>query len=420
MDVTLILLGVGLILIFGYLAEFMFKKFGIPDVLFLLILGFAMGPHIFSVLHPSSVGFIAPLFTTFALLFLLFDGAFNIDLASFAKGIASALLFTLYNFFISVVIVSGIMVTFGYDLLISLLFGFILGGISSAFVIPVIQQMKIKGETYSILTLESALTDVFCIVSSLTVIQIIMTQAFSAKAVITTITSLFAIAGAIGIIGGIVWIILVMKIFKDKRSYMMTIAFLILLFVLTEYLGGTGALAALFFGIILRNSRQLTSILKAILSRKKYDGSKINPIKGDLGFDATTKSEQEFYRQISFLLKTFFFVYIGILLDISDYRAVILGILLSISIILVRNTSRFVSRGFDDFSRSLIAIMGGRGLAAAALAIIAIEVAIPGAQFLGKVVYVTIFLTILLSSVRLFLLKRSLPKEIRNTIIAEK
>ena len=43
---------------------------------------------------------------------------------------------------------------------ISILTGFALGGVSSAFVIPVLKGMGIKSKIYSLLTLESALTDV--------------------------------------------------------------------------------------------------------------------------------------------------------------------------------------------------------------------------------------------------------------------
>src|SRR3989338_2487086 len=104
---------------------------------------------------PSSLEKIAPFFTTFALLFLLFDGAFNIDLISFVKGLGRGMLITLYNFFISSIAIALISMLFGFDLLHSLLIGFILGGVSSAFVIPIIQNLRIKKETYSILTLES-------------------------------------------------------------------------------------------------------------------------------------------------------------------------------------------------------------------------------------------------------------------------
>src|SRR3989344_7313115 len=236
MEVGLILFGISIVLFFGFFAEFIFKKTGIPDVLFLILLGLVLGPYGLKYISASQLDFIAPLFTTFALLFLLFDGAFSIDLASFAKGLTKALKVSLYNIFLSALIISLIMLALGFNPLISVLTGFILADISEAFVIPLLKQIKIKQETYSVLTLDSAITDVFCIVFALTVVAIIEANVFNFQSVLSEIVRLFAVAGAIGIAAGIVWIILVIKVFKEHKFYMTTIAALLLVFFITEFL----------------------------------------------------------------------------------------------------------------------------------------------------------------------------------------
>jgi len=355
-DVTTLLLGISFILFFGFFAEFVFKKTGVPDILFLLLLGFVIGPHVLKYVQPESLAPFAPLFTTFALLFLIFDGAFNIDLASFAKGLGKSLGITLFNFSLSAAIVAAIMLLFRFDLLMSLLTGFILGGVSSAFVIPIIKQLNLKGETYLILTLESALTDVFCIVFALTTIEIIKVQAFSLKVLGTTLASLFAVAGLIGIISGIFWIIIVIKFFRHHRSYMMTIAYVIAVYVLTEFLNGNGAIAVLFLGLVLRNSRQLTLILQGIKNEKEGEEAPVIP-SGARGFTVTSAEEEFFYSQISFFLKTFFFVYIGILINLSDKKALFIGILISVVLVFARNASNVLTRAFNEFERKLMASM---------------------------------------------------------------
>ena len=172
MDVVLVLLGVSFILFFGFFAEFIFRKTGIPDVLFLIILGFVLGPMVLNYIKVESVSPLAPIFTTFALLFLLFDGAFNINLSSLLRELAQSVMLTVFNFFISSLVITLVMYIVGLPFLLSLLTGFILGGISSAFVIPLLKQMKVSPKVYSLLTLESALTDIFCIVFSLTIVEI--------------------------------------------------------------------------------------------------------------------------------------------------------------------------------------------------------------------------------------------------------
>ena len=79
-NVLAILMGISFVLFFGFFAEFIFKKKRIPDVLFLVLLGFIIGPYVLNLVQPLQVSEIAPIFTTFALIFLLYDGAFNISL----------------------------------------------------------------------------------------------------------------------------------------------------------------------------------------------------------------------------------------------------------------------------------------------------------------------------------------------------
>ncbi len=401
-EVILVLLGISLILFFGFFAEFIFKKFSIPDVLFLILLGFVLGPNALGWVDLSQITELIPIFTTFTLLFLLFDGAFNINLTALVKEFSHSLILTTFNFVISTIISTVIMVAFGFPFLISLFTGFLLGGVSSSFVIPILKEMNVGTKLYSLLALESALTDVFCIVFSLTVIEIINLGTFAVKTLATQLVSLFAIEGLVGFLAGVVWIILILKVFK-KHSYIMVIAFLILVYVITQFLGGNGAIATLFFGLMLNNSKPLSSIFRGITSTEKKERKKA--LEGELGVSVTTPSEQEFYHQISFLLKTFFFVYIGLLIDLSDTKALIIGGILSVTLMLSRTGSRLLTKEMLPQNRSLVDSMFARGLAAAVIAQLALSAGIPHADFIVRVAFVTITGTILLSSIRIFILK---------------
>lgn len=424
MDVTLILLGVCLIIFFGFLAEFIFKKFSIPDVLFLIILGFVIGPNVLNYASAAGLAEIAPVFTTFTLLFLLFDGAFNINLSSLIREFSESFVLTIFNFVISTVAIATIVWIAGYfwfggfSIGVSLLTGFILGGVSSSFVIPVLKQLQVKEKLYSLLTLESALTDVFCIVAALTTMKMIQLSQIGFKAAFTQIASLFGVAGLIGILGGIIWILLIIHVFKE-HNFIMVIAYLILLYVGAESLGGqgAGAITALFFGLMLNNSKQLSSITQGILTTKARDKKKA--LKGDLGVSATTHSEEYFYHQISFLLKTFFFVYVGLLMDLSDMSALVIGIILSVALMVTRTASLLLTKHFELVEQRFVNSVFARGLAAAAIVQVAIELGIPHAAFIAKITYVVITATIIFSSIRIFILKRmhqelSLPEKVEK------
>ncbi len=402
-DVTLFFIAASLVIIFGFFAEFLFKKCHIPDVLFLVVLGFLLGPYGLNHINPDHFSSVAPLFTTFALLFLLFDGAFSINLASLLKSFLPSFGLTFYNFCISVIIISGVSLLFDLPFSFALLTGFILGGTSSAFVIPLLNKIKVRKKVYSLLTFESAFTDVLCIVSALTLMGIIKLGTFGVKETLTVLTGLLLLAAVLGILGGILWYLLMVRFFK-VHNYLVTIAYLLLLYVLTEYLGGNGAIAALFFGIFLKNSQQISSIAKGILARKVSEKRKA--IQGDLGTSVVTPAEEAFYYQISFLLKTVFFIYIGILIDFSDYKALLAGGVISLALLFVRNANVLITKVLAKKERFLVNSIFARGLAAAAIAQILVLNGLHYTRFISKVVYVVIAGTIILSSFRIFLIQK--------------
>jgi cell volume regulation protein A len=419
MEVTGILMGISVILFLGFFAEFFFKKFNVPDLLILILIGFIVGPYVLGYVSPEQLVSFAPLFTTFALLFLLYDGAFNISLESLAKGAIKSLQITLFNYFLSVIVIGAIILAFGYDWLTALLMGFILGGVCSAFVIPILKQLKVEGNTYSILALESALTDVFAIVFAFTVMEIMTVNIFNFQIIFSKIASLFAVAGFIGIIAGIVWIIVVMKVFKEYKSYMITIAYLILIYALTEYLNGNGAIAALFFGLMLKNSKDITTFFSKLLYRGD-DKKKQEEMREKYVIDVTSPQEEFFYSQISFFLKTFFFVYIGLLINLSDIRALVIGGIIAAAIMLIRLLNKYLTTHFSEFDQKLMSGMYARGLAAATIAQVIVEKAIPRANELINIVFAVIVFTIFLNSISIFMLKHSQTKKAKDKSKKEK
>ena len=191
MSVNTVLLAFSLIAIFGFISETLFRRTNIPDVLFLIIFGFIIGPNGFAYTSPEALANVAPVFTTFTLLILIFDGAFNIDLSSLIREFSSSLKLTIYNFVISTIVVGGVFYYIhqfhmgGTTVMAALIIGFSLAGVSSSFVIPILSQIKVGGKLFSRLALESALTDVFCIVATLSVIEVYTTGVFGVQKTLT-------------------------------------------------------------------------------------------------------------------------------------------------------------------------------------------------------------------------------------------
>ena len=411
MNVNTALLAFSLIAIFGFLSEALFRRTNIPDVLFLIILGFIIGPNGFGYTSPEDLASVAPVCTTFTLLILIFDGAFNINLSSLIREFSSSLILTIYNFVISTIVVGGIFYYIhqyhldGTTMMAAMVIGFSLAGVSSSFVIPILSQIRVGGKLFSRLALESALTDVFCIVATLSVIEVYTTGIFGVQKTLTYLIELFAIAGFIGVLGGIIWIVI--RVFEEQ-NYIITIAYLILVYLATEYFGGNGPIAALFLGLILNNSKQLSSIKEGILSRSVAEKQKA--IQGDLGIEVTSASEKRYYNLISFFLKALFFIYVGILLDITDQTALVVGSILSVLIMITRMGSMPLTKGMQKDQRQLVNAGFARGLAAAVLIQAVIQAGMPGAEYMARVVYVVIIGTIILSSMRVYILRMNLAK----------
>ena len=411
MNVNTVLLAFSLIAIFGFLSEALFRRTNIPDVLFLIILGFLIGPNGFGYTSPEDLASVAPVCTTFTLLILIFDGAFNINLSSLIREFSSSLILTIYNFIISTIVVGGILYYIhqypldGTTMMASMVIGFSLAGVSSSFVIPILSQIRVGGKLFSRLALESALTDVFCIVATLSVIEVYTTGIFGVQKTLTYLIELFAIAGFIGVLGGIIWIVI--RVFEEQ-NYIITIAYLILVYLATEYFGGNGPIAALFLGLILNNSKQLSSIKEGILSRSVAEKQKA--IQGDLGIEVTSATEKRYYNLISFFLKALFFIYVGIILDITDQTALVVGSILSVLIMITRMGSMPLTKGMPKDQRKLVNAVFARGLAAAVLIQAVIQAGMPGAEYMARVVYVVIIGTIVLSSLRVFILRMNLAK----------
>jgi potassium/hydrogen antiporter len=404
MQINYILFLISLIILVGYLAEWVFKKINIPDTLLLIVVGFIIGPNILGYINPGTLGQLAPLFTTFTLLFLMFDGALSIDLHSFAEGIGSGITIGSVNFFLSSIVVGSIFYILVHDVVLALMLGFSLGGISSAFIIPMLKQITVNKKIYSVLTLESALTDVLSIVFALTMMELKILKTFEINAVLSQIAALFFVAGFLGILAGFLWIFFEDKLIEKDTNYMLTIAYVVLLYFITEYLGGNGAIAAMAFGIIIANSRILMHLVQKFKEQSKKKS--IPEEDPDKTVNVVSRRERMFYQEISFFLKTFFFVYIGILLDITNLKAAAVGTGIALSVMMMRNLSSLLAKHFKEFDRLLINSLFARGIAPAAIILMAKVKNLTIHQTIIDTVYFAITATIIFSSIRVFIYKR--------------
>lgn len=321
-NVDLTLVALGLLVFSAHLFASLYSRRMVPDVLFLILIGLLLGP-IFHLITPTDLGVVGPVFVAVTLVVILFEGGTSLSLKVMQDSWKSTMKLTTTGFFASMIVVAVIAKYFlDFPWTQAFLLGSILGGTSSAVVIPLVKQLKIGEESRTVLVLESALTDVFCIVFALVFLEIYHSSHINIGLVFGQILGSFTFSGLIGIAGGLVWSRILEKVRKIQNSIFTTPAFVFIIYGITQVLGYSGAIAALTFGITMSNINTFQNRLITNL---------IGPVGHELN-----ETEKVFFSEIVFLFKTFFFVYIGISIMFDNINAIYCGLIITGILLLSR------------------------------------------------------------------------------------
>ncbi len=377
---------VGVIVFVGFLGELIFRKTNIPSMIWLIFFGILLGP-VFKVLDPSVFSNLSPLIGSIALIVILFEAGVSMDIYKMIHEFPRGVLMAVISFLFTVSFVTaGAYFFYGWPLLNGILLGSIIGGASSAIVIPTITRTKgVSEDTRVMLALESVITDVLCIVVSVAMLDILIAGG-SMSIAFQSIASAFSIGAVMGVIAGFFWVLVLKKVKKEKNNYVLTLAFLFLLYPMVEMLKGAGGIACLTFGVILGNVEAISSMLKL----KKKD------------FFVSTNLLQYFHHQITFFISAFFFVFLGLVLEIKNPAIVWYGLLFTILAITARPLAVHLISLVSEMKKKdkyLMSMMFPRGLAAAILANFTITYGIPDAGVYSKIAFIVILATAIICTI---------------------
>jgi len=383
---------VGVTILIGFLGTRLFRRTGIPELVPVLILGLLIGP-VFGLVEVGPLIDLAPTFGAIALVIILFNAGLNLELYRVLKQIPRAALLAVMCFVLSTLVTMGFAILFlELSIYRSLLLGCILGGSSSIIVLPIVQALKVDKKIQTVLSLESTLTDIFVVVMALIIIELIISGgAMDITSTFQIIASRFSVGIILGLVIGLLWLSVFPAIRKDPYRYTVTLFAAFLVYAVSEFLGGSGALSTLVFGIILGNGSSISEMLK--LKREIVLGSDV----------------LIFHSEISFLIRSFFFVYIGIISSIRDPFLIIFGVIISVLLLNVRLFSSYVSSVRSSLKkyRLLMSVMLPRGLATAALCTLPVGLGIAGTDFFPDIGFVVILTTTMISVAGTVVLKRN-------------
>jgi len=112
---------------------------------------------------------------------------------------------------------------------------------------------KENSETRQLLLRESVVTDSLSIVTAMTLLRFIQTPGIPLNEAVKDIVYVFMASVLIGFGTGVVWARLFDLIRNRPFNYIMTLAMLFFSYILSENVGGSGAVASLSFGVTMTN-----------------------------------------------------------------------------------------------------------------------------------------------------------------------
>jgi cell volume regulation protein A len=384
-----------MVIAIGFVADYFFRRTGIPDLIFLVLLGFLMGP-ILKVVDPASLVGIAPLFSALAITIILFDGGLNLELYKVFEQSPRASLLAV----VSILFSMGVSTLFAvlvlrWEPLSGLLLGTMLGGSSSSIVLPLLRRVRVGEKVSTLLNLESVYTDAITIVVSLILIQMLSGAAAGDETMLLArgIASAFAIGVVLGVLSGLVWIKVLSGLKEEPYQDILTLCIVLIVYAGCEAVGGNGAIAALVFGLTLGNGKTVANMFRM---REAVEASDLM---------------RRFQGQMSFLMRTFFYAYLGIIAVVENYMMFAYGAMIATLILISRYVATYLASARDRMLRDavpLMTIMLPRGLAAAVVAQLPLLYQLPHAEAYPALVFPVILFTVLICTVGTFLYARGL------------
>ena len=382
---------IGLLIFTAHLFSEIFSRKRIPDVLFLIIIGLLIGP-IFHWLSPDSLGNAGSLFSGITLVTILFESGTQLRFSALKDSFKGALRLTALNFIMSAIAVWLVAwLALKIDPVVSMMLGCILGGTASAVVIPIVRQMRMSEKPAIMLILEAAIGNVFSIVLALALMQAIKSRHVEFGAILGDIFSSFILATVMGLFGAIFWALILDQVRNIKYSILTTPAFVFIIYGINEWMGFSGAIAALAFGIGLAN---IDGIYNAWL--KKF----IKKVPVNLN-----ETERSLFSELVLLLKTFFFIYVGISIQLKRWEPIVIGLGISVLLFIIRIPAvRFAiskKEGIPEKEVVFMSALNPKGLTAAVLATQAL-IYIPDietAMFVRNIVFSVILFSIVINSI---------------------
>lgn len=320
----------------------------VPDIIVLLLIGVGLGP-VLKWVDPSHFDATIRILGMLALILILFEGGLELRLKDAIRYSPGGILlaFVSYGFTLALValIVRQLLHMSWSD---GVLVGAVLGSTSAAVVLPAIEQISAPEPVKIILTLESSLGEIIAVLMVGTLISLGSDQSL-VEGLITGFGHHILIDVAIGASVGVIWSRLWPLVAGQHFSNALNLGTVLGVFAVGRYFGGSGLLAELVFGLTLANMPRTPRMVR--------QGERM----------------LAFHSELTFLVRSFFFVLLGIMAKMVSkaYTIPIIAILVALVVArwLAVRATRWSIRDVNAADTELLWLMFPRGLITAVLAL---------------------------------------------------
>lgn len=385
MDLLLGFAAIGIIIFLGFLASAFFDRTKIPDILILIGLGILVGP-VLRLIDPAPFDAFLPFFAALALVLIMFSAGLRFNFYSVLSQLTKTTAFTLVAYFVAAALITVFThFVLGWPLLFAAFLGVILSDTCPTIVNALVPKLRGTEATKISISLEATISGALSTVLAISLLQFMSLNSIDLSVTASSVASAFSIAIVLGLIAGIFWLYGLKRLRGQPYSYLLTIAAVFLLYVVVETVRGNGAIAALLFGIVLGNSKEVTSALRL------------------KGYSEPGKNIYLFQEEVTFFVRTLFFVYVGLVFH-PGLSAAALGIaFVCLLCILASRTmsAKIFTGGWGNPDTLLQTFVIPTGLAAIVLSFLPASkgIVIPG---ITEIVLLIVLMTNLVTAVAIY------------------
>jgi cell volume regulation protein A len=360
------------LLVIAVIANRLSRWTRVPDIIVLLIIGVAVGP----VLHwvdPGHFDVAIRILGMLALILILVEGGLELHLKEAIRYSPGGILLAVVSYGLTVGLVACIArVLLHMSWLDASLLGAVLGSTSASVVLPAIQQINAPEAVKITLTLEASLGEIIAVLTVGSLMGLDGSQPIF-QGLITGFGHHILIDVSLGVVAGVAWS-KIWPIFASQQfSNALNLGMVLGVFAVGRLAGGSGLLAELVFGLTLANMPRTPHLTR--------QGARM----------------MAFHSELTFLVRSFFFVVLGIMAQFVSraYVIPILGILVSLVVarfVAVRAT-RWSIRDTTSSDAELLFLMMPRGLITAVLAFQVLAVRGEVFSFLPSMAFTVVLFT---------------------------